>query len=311
MSPDVGLTAIGVDALTTRLSALRLVPVLTGGGTRLPAHIGVLAALSDLRVGFDRLVGVSAGSIVASMYAAGWSPARMLELAYEVDFARFRGRSLLELALRGGLSSGEVFERWIDELLEGRCFGDLDLDLAVVATDVRACCPVVFERATTPELKLSRAVRFSMGIPLLFSFQRWREAVLVDGSILSEDALHRAWSADGTPACVFRLRSEPGGAPLPLNRWFPLVGYTHMLIRTFMTTISREFVDARHWPRTVVIDSGQGSPLEFRLDRARKNDLYRRGYETTLSIVPMKFRPAGEEAIASSPAAAARVAGPG
>jgi NTE family protein len=286
------------------MSALRLVPVLTGGGTRLPAHIGVLAALADLGVGYDRLVGVSGGSIVAALCAAGWTPPRMLELAFEVEFARFRGRSLLELALRGGLSSGDVFERWLDGLLEGRCFGDLDLDLAVVATDVRACCPVVFERASTPSVKVSRAVRFSMGIPLLFTFQRWGEALLVDGSILSEDALHRSWTADGTPACVFRLRSEAGGVPLPVNRWFPLVGYTHMLIRTFMTTISREFVDARYWPRTVVIDTGHGSPLEFRLDRARKTDLYRRGYETTRAIVPMKFR--SGEAAASPPPAAPR-----
>jgi NTE family protein len=115
-------------------------------------------------------------------------------------------------------------------------------------------------------------------------------ALLVDGSILSEDALHRDWATDGTPVCVFRLRSEAEGQPLPLNRWFPLVGYAHMLIRTFMTTISREFVDAKYWPRTVVIDSGHYSPLEFRLDRAQKADLYRRGYETTCSILPIKFK---------------------
>jgi len=59
-----------------------------------------------------------------------------------------------------------------------------------------------------------------MGIPLLFSFQPWEGALLVDGSILSEDALHRDWATDGTPVCVFRLRSEAEGQPLPLNRWF-------------------------------------------------------------------------------------------
>jgi NTE family protein len=192
--------------------------------------------------------------------------------------------------LRGGLSSGGEFERWLDGVLEGRCFRDLDLDLAVVATDVRASRPVVFERSTTPSVRVARAVRFSMGIPLLFSFQPWEDALLVDGSILSEDVLHRNWTADDTPVCVFRLRSEAVGRPLPVNRWFPLVGYTQMLIRTFMTTISREFVDTRYWPRTVVIDSGSCSPVEFRLDRAQKGDLYRRGYETTRSILPMKLK---------------------
>ena len=271
------------------IDGLQMVPVLAGGGTRLAAHVGVLAALGDLGVRYQRLVGVSGGSIVAALHAAGWSPARLLALILDVDFARFRGRSLIELLRRGGLSSGGAFEQWLDDILEGRCFADLDLDLAVVATDVRSSRPVVFERRTTPALKVSRAVRFSMGIPLIFSFEPWEGGLLVDGSILSEDALHCDWAGDDTPVVLFRLRSDADARPLPLNPWFPLSGYMNMLIRTFMTTISREFVDARYWPRTVVIDSGPCSLLEFRLDRTQKTDLYRRGYETTRVILPFKF----------------------
>lgn len=271
--------------------ALRIVPVLAGGGTRLPVHVGVLAALRELGVCYRRLVGVSAGGIVAAFRAAGLSPAKLLDLALEVDFSRFRGRSLIELALHGGLSSGADLERWLDGVLEGRRFADLDLDLAIVATDVRFSRPVVFERCSTPDVKVSHAVRCSMGIPLLFSFQPWQEGLLVDGSILSEDVLHRDWAGDGTPVCVFRVRAGlADAAPQPLNRWFPLRGYLHMLIRTFMTTISREFVDAEHWPRTIVVDSGHHSLLAFRMDHAQKTDLYRRGFETTRTVLPHKFQ---------------------
>src|SRR6187402_3106431 len=105
-----------------RLSGLHLVPVLAGGGTRLAAHVGVLAALDDLGVRYARIVGVSGGSIVAALRAAGWSPARMLELVLDINFARFRGRSLVELIQRGGLSSGDGFEEWLDTQLEGKSF---------------------------------------------------------------------------------------------------------------------------------------------------------------------------------------------
>lgn len=270
------------------MTGLRLVPVLAGGGTRLAAHVGVLAAMRDMGIRYDRLVGVSGGSIVAALNAAGLTPSKLLSLLLEVDFARFRGRSLVELVRRGGLCSGVVFEEWIDDLLEGRRFIDLELDLAIVATDVRAGRPVVFDRRTTPSLKVARAVRCSMGIPLLFSFQVWEGGLLVDGSILSEDALHVDWSGEGTPVYLFRLRGEAEARPQSLNPWFPLSGYVYMLIRTFMTTISREFVDARYWPRTVVIDTGHYSPLEFRLDRSQKEDLYNKGYETTRRILPFK-----------------------
>lgn len=268
---------------------LRLVPVLAGGGTRLPAHVGVLAALAELGVHYRRIVGVSGGSIVASLHAAGWSPERLRALADTVDFMRFRGFSLRQLLFHGGLCSGDAFERWLDGLLEGRRFRDLPLDLAVVATDVRRSEPVVFERASTPDYPVARAVRHSMGIPLLFAFQPYREHLLVDGSILSEDALHRDWAGDGTPICCFRLRGEADLGPQHEHRWFPLPGYMSMLIRTFMTTLSREFIDARHWPRTLVIDAGPHSPVDFRLDLAAKEDLYLRGYRTTLNILPFKF----------------------
>ena len=56
---------LGAMTERPRLSGLHLVPVLAGGGTRLAAHVGVLAALDDLGVRYARIVGVSGGSIVA------------------------------------------------------------------------------------------------------------------------------------------------------------------------------------------------------------------------------------------------------
>ncbi|MEF7615777.1 patatin-like phospholipase family protein [Aquincola sp. MAHUQ-54] len=276
---------------TPPLQALRLVPVLAGGGTRLPAHVGVLTALQRLGVQTPRLVGVSGGSIVAALHAAGWSPERLQTLALDIDFGRFRGFSLYQLFFHGGLTSGDTFEHWLDDLLEGACFKDLPLDLAVVATDVRRSEPVVFDRETTPDYKVARAVRHSMGIPLLFAFQSHGDKLLVDGSILSEDALHRDWAGDSTPVCLFRLRGERAAVDeaAPRRPWFPLPGYIQMLIRTFMTTLSREFVNARHWPRTVVIDVGRHSPVNFRLSRDDKAELFQRGLDTVMEILPLKF----------------------
>lgn len=271
---------------------LRLVPVLAGGGTRLPAHVGVLTALHRMNIEVPRLVGVSGGSIVASLHAAGWSPERLHKLALEIEFSRFKGFSLYQLFFHGGLTSGDTFEHWLDDLLEGVRFKDLPLDLAVVATDVRRSEPVIFDREHTPDYKVARAVRHSMGIPLLFAFQAHGDKLLVDGSILSEDALHRDWAGDNTPVCLFRLRGESASSDDEAARrrpWFPLPGYIQMLIRTFMTTISREFVNARHWPRTVVVDVGRHSPVNFKLTRGDKEDLFQRGLGTTLDVLPIKF----------------------
>ena len=144
----------------------RIVPVLAGGGTRLPAHVGVLTALNDLGIQYQHLVGVSGGSVVAALAAVGKSTDHMKTLFREVDFSQFRGYSLLNLLLRGGLSNGRRFERWMDGELGGARFKDLDVDLHVVATDVRSGRPAIFDRRTTPDLPVARAVLFSISIPL-------------------------------------------------------------------------------------------------------------------------------------------------
>ncbi len=268
----------------------KIVPILAGGGTRLPAHVGVIQALEELGVVTEHIVGVSGGSIVAGLRAAGWSAAAMKDLAVRVDFRQFRDFSLYQLLFHGGLSSGDGFERWMDDRLEGACFRDLKLNLHVVATDVRTGAPVIFDRDHTPAMRVSQAIRYSMGIPLLFAYKEHDQHLMVDGSILSEDALRRDWALDGTPTCCFRLRASERAAQPFARRWFPLPDYLQMLMRAFMTSLSHEYVQDAFWNSTVVIDTNGISPLEFRLAPEIKRELFRLGHETTLRIFPGKMR---------------------
>lgn len=273
--------------------ARRIVPILAGGGTRLPAHVGVLAALHELEVGFDHLVGVSGGSIVAALHAAGKTVDELRLLFRDTDFRQFRGFSLYQLVAHGGLTDGRHFQDWLDAQLDGACFSDLGFHLHVVATDVVSGEPVVFDRDATPEMNVAEAVRASMGIPLLFSFRRWQDKVLVDGSILAEDVLRRDWVGDGTPSCCFRLRASQLGVGRAMRAWFPLPDYLVMLVRAFMTTLSREYVAELYWNTTVIIDSGAVPPTEFALTPDQKHELYRRGYQATHDFLPRKLERMG------------------
>ena len=266
-----------------------IVPIFAGGGTRLPAHIGILAALHDLNLHFDRIVGVSGGSIIASLYASGKSLQEIRQIALDTNFEQFKGFSLISLIRNGGLCSGDKFESWLDNLLDGVCFGDLPRDLHVIATDVRNGIPVIFDKTLTPEVKVSRAVRYSMSIPLIFSFKPYEKHLMVDGSILSEDALHRDWAEDGTPVICFRLRGDADDQPIETKGIFPVVNYVLLLIRTFMTTISREYVNDKFWHRTVVVNTGNTSPVDFHLTEEDKMKLLLVGYETAMKVVPGKI----------------------
>jgi len=270
----------------------KLVPIFAGGGTRLPAHLGILKALDDLDIQFTDLVGVSGGSIVASFHAAGLSLAESKKIAFETDYNKFREFSLFKLIRHGGLSSGNIFENWVDQQLKGKTFSQLEKKLHIVATDVRSGKAVIFNQENTPDMKVSAAVRFSMSIPLVFSFKPFGKHLMVDGSILSEDALHRNWAKDGTPVMCFRLRGEYEYDELKTNTWFPIVNYITLLIRTFMTTISREYINDAFWHNTIVINTGDCSAVDFTMTDEQKSTLFDIGYQTALEIVPIKTKTA-------------------
>ena len=267
----------------------QIVPVLAGGGARLPAHIGILAALQELGIGFTQIVGVSGGSIVAELLAGGYDLAQIRDIADDTDFSQFLGQNLISLLRTGGLSSGDRFERWMDEKMQGRRFCDLDMDLHVIATDVRSGKPVVFNKEMSSTMPVSEAIRYSMSVPLLFSFKAVGEQVMADGSILSEEALRRDWSGTGTPVVVFKLRGNGALKIKHRKTLFPLRDYLAMLLHTFMTTLSHEYLNEAFWLSTIVVDTGDVSPVAFSLGPAVKAELYEAGYRSTLTFLPIKL----------------------
>jgi NTE family protein len=267
----------------------RIVPVLAGGGTRLAAHVGVLTALGDMGIGFDHIVGVSGGSTVASLVATGMAMDDIKTILREVNFAHYRGYSLINLLLHGGLSTGKKFEQWMDKQLGGARFGDLKKNLHVVATDVRSGRPVIFNRENHPDLPVSRAVLYSISIPLLFPFHHHGHHVLVDGSILAEESLLRDWAGDHTPVVCFRLRDKRIAAAHPSRKLLPVADYMFMLVRTFMSTISREYCSEALWLNTVLIETEGMSPLEFHMTQAQKQILFDQGYAATRDFLPTKL----------------------
>ncbi|KUM55118.1 patatin-like phospholipase family protein [Rheinheimera sp. EpRS3] len=266
-----------------------IVPIFSGGGTRLSCYIGILQALQDMQFRFRHLVGVSGGSIVAALYATGWDLASLKALALQTDFRQFWSFSVTSLLRTGGLCNGDKFEAWLDQQLQGVTFANLPYDLHVLATDINGGGPVVFNRLHTPHLKVSKAVRFSMSIPLFFSFQPFKNHIMTDGVILSEDALHHDWSGSGLPLICFRLKSDAEAKPVQTSRYFPLVSYIYMLIRTFMSAVSREYVHAEYWHNTIVINTGSISAVDFALTAEQKLELFNTGYQTASTIVPLKL----------------------
>lgn len=78
---------LGLLLATPGMRAERVGLVLSGGGAKGIAHIGVIRALEENNIPIDYVTGTSMGAIVGGMYAAGYSPAEMMTLITSPDFA--------------------------------------------------------------------------------------------------------------------------------------------------------------------------------------------------------------------------------
>ena len=68
---------------------MKLGLALAGGGVKGAAHIGVIKALEENDIKIDTIAGTSIGSIVASLYAMGYQPEKMLEIFNISTFLHF------------------------------------------------------------------------------------------------------------------------------------------------------------------------------------------------------------------------------
>jgi NTE family protein len=62
-----------------------------------------------------------------------------------------------------------------------------------------------------------------------------------------------------------------------------------MLIRTFMTAMSREYVHDQYWKNTIIVNTGKLSPVDFNMSIEDKDRLYEIGYKTALEFIPKRL----------------------
>lgn len=201
--------------------------VLSGGGARGIAHVGVLEVLEELRVPIDCIAGTSMGAIVGGFYAYGLSPETMKRHLVRDDLHRdwqfllddepdrrhkpFRRREddsdfLVDFdigfrdfgfVLPKGLSQGQNLDlelRFLGiEAHRLESFDALPIPFRAVATDIGSGRPVVLSRGNLPA-----AIRASMSVPGAFAPVRLDGRELIDGGIVDNlpVELARAMGAD-------------------------------------------------------------------------------------------------------------------
>ena len=149
---------------------------LGGGAARGFAHIGVIQVLEEAGIQVDLVVGTSAGSVVAALYASGSGGLALSKLADGMDES-----TLTDWAFPGrGLLRGEALAKYIRDNVGGKSIEQMRIPLGIVATDLDTGAPILFRRGDP-----GVAVRASSAVPAVFQPVRIGTREYVDGGLVS------------------------------------------------------------------------------------------------------------------------------
>lgn len=182
--------------------------VLSGGGAKGMAHVGVLRVLEEMRIPIDVVVGTSAGAAVAALYASGmpvheierrfigldwlssfrddpgraYKPVRRKQEDWRLPLVPGLGVSMEGVRLGGGLVTGQNLGLILNELTRNAVlvdhFDQLPVPFRAVATDLETG-----EQVVIAEGNLAEAIRASMSIPGVYAPVERDGRLLVDGGV--------------------------------------------------------------------------------------------------------------------------------
>lgn len=184
--------------------APRLGLALGGGAARGFAHVGVIQVLEQSGIRPDLVVGTSAGSLVAALYASGLDGAALERAALSMDEATLTDW-MLPLVNRG-LLRGDALARYVRQAVGGRLLQDMSPPLGVLATDLASGQGVLFRRGDA-----AQAVRASSAVPGVFAPVAIAGREYVDGGLIAPVPVSQARAMGAEVVLAVDISADPQG----------------------------------------------------------------------------------------------------
>ena len=181
---------------------------LSGGGVKGAAHIGALKAFEEYNIKFDLISGTSSGSIIATLFALGYSPNDMLHIFKNyckkikyVDFYTIF-KLITDFVLCGkisikGLNSGMIIQKLINKFAlqkNIKNINEIKIPLFIPSIDSKTGSIIIFtskilrntfsdKTIYTDDANIGTVVRASCSFPGIFSPVEYKNFLLLDGGI--------------------------------------------------------------------------------------------------------------------------------
>lgn len=233
--------------------------VLSGGGARGISHIGVLKGLEEIGVRPEVIAGTSAGSIVGSLYAYGYTPDQIIT---EVLAAKLF-RSMRPAWTWTGLLSLEALASSLIKLIPENDFSVLKIPMTIAATEIRRGKPDYFSNG-----ELIPAIMASCCIPAVFNPIQLNGGLYVDGGLM-----------DNLPAKSIRDKCDLliGSHCNYISSEFDVKNFRSVIERSLLIAINGNTMVSKSLCDILIEPPDVGSFSGMDLGRAR--DLFEAGYK--------------------------------
>jgi NTE family protein len=291
-----------IDNLLQRSSKNKLkksILILSGGGVKGIAHIGVLKSLANnnLLVDIKTIVGASVGGIIAILYSIGYTPDDMYNFIDLLDIKKLKNYNPAGFLLNYGLDDGKKFDFVISRLLEAKNFNpnvtfmelykksNLNIILSTVCLNDKQV--YYLSHQNTPDLSIMIAARMTSCVPIYFVPIKYKGKMYIDGGCI-----------DDYPIQLFEDRmDEVIGVYLSENREY-IKDITNM--EEFLLNLMHCFFEGMKCnsikgfgKNTILIklpSNGSGvSALNFDINNITKKDLYDRGIKAANMYINSKL----------------------
>ncbi|MEO0203221.1 MAG: patatin-like phospholipase family protein [candidate division WOR-3 bacterium] len=253
--------------------------VLSGGGSKGLAHIGVIKAIEEKKLKFDFIVGCSMGSLIGSLYALGYNSDVIRSIAKVLT-----SRNILNFKffLSGFFDSKKV-ENILDEIFGDKQFKDTKIPIYITAVDLLTYNHIVFNNGY-----LKYAIRASISLPLVFKPVMINGRVLVDGGIIETIPLGIAKKLGAKyVVAVNVVGSLSENIFLESSEEMKQVDYG--IVKTALNSIyvlqrsQIQHTISSYKPNVLInVDTSDIDPLNFKIDL---NDIIERGYKSAKEVL--------------------------
>ncbi len=287
--------------------------VFEGGGVKGIGLVGAVSITEELGYQFANVAGTSAGAIISTLIAAGYSAPELKSILDELDYNEFKDKGLVDkiplvgklasVAVEKGIYEGDFFNDWIQGLLDKKgvnTFRDLINEehrdnpkyrykLQVIAADVTRGKMLVLPRdiahyGIDPDsLGIARAVRMSMSLPFFFEPVELQDSTtgeksyIVDGGLLSNYpvGIFDDEAEDALyPTIGYKLVEPTEGKPRAIKGPISLLA---ALFGTMMEAHDAQYIRDNNFARTVPIKTLGVNTTDFDISRERSDELYESG----------------------------------